>query len=58
MVNTYVVEADVPFLCGKNMLEKWEAKLDTNKRVLETRLGRDYVKFKMINTKAITMCLK
>ena len=26
----YLVEADVPFLCGKRMLESWDAKLNTN----------------------------
>ena len=44
------MEADVLLLCGKNTLKKWEAKIDISKRVLETRLGRDHVKFKMITT--------
>ena len=36
---TYLVDADVPFLCGKRtMVEKWISKIDTKNKVLETEI--------------------
>ena len=38
-VFTYIVDADVPFLCGKRtMVEKWNSKIDTKNKVLETEI--------------------
>ena len=34
-VVAYIVDADVPFLVGKSMLEKWGSKLNTVDRILE-----------------------
>ena len=35
-VFTYLVDADVPFLCWKRtMVEKWNSKIDTKNRVLQ-----------------------
>merc|ERR1711962_1700962 len=37
-VFTYLVDADVPFLCGKTELkDKWKSKIDTENNVLETK---------------------
>ena len=44
------MEADVPFLCGKRTLEKWNSKLDTKNRVLETEMDGEKKNFRMINT--------
>ena len=49
-VRTYLVDADVPFLCGKRMLELWESKMDTKKKILETNLNRKKKEFRMIDT--------
>ena len=35
-VFTYLVEADVPFLCGKRTIENWNSKIDSKNRILET----------------------
>ena len=35
-VFTYLVDADIPFLCGKKTIEKWNLKIDTKNKVLET----------------------
>ena len=37
-VFTYLVEADVPFLCGKRTIENWNSKIDTKNKVLETEM--------------------
>merc|ERR1711873_262862 len=35
-VQTYIVEADVPFLCGKSELQdKWKSKINTESNILE-----------------------
>ena len=49
-VFTYLVEADVPFLCGKRTLEKWNSKIDTKNKVLETEMDGEKKNFRMINT--------
>ena len=37
---SYLVDADVPFLCGKGiMVEKWNSKIDTKNMVLETEIN-------------------
>ncbi len=38
-VFTYLVDADVPFLCGKReMVERWKSKIDTENKILETKI--------------------
>merc|ERR1711872_758391 len=38
-VFTYLVDADVPFLCGKReMVERWKSKIDKENKVLETKM--------------------
>ena len=32
-VFTYLVDTDVPFLCGKKTIEKWNSKIDTKNKV-------------------------
>ena len=32
-VFTYLVEADVPFLCGKRTIECWNSEIDTKNKV-------------------------
>ena len=40
-VFTYLVDADIPFLCGKSELkDKWKSKIDTENNVLETKIDR------------------
>ena len=48
---TYLVDADVPFLCGKRtMVEKWNSKIDTKNMVLETEIDGKRKDFKLIET--------
>merc|ERR1712240_31836 len=48
-VFTFLVEADVPFLCGKKtMVEKWDLKIDTKNMVLETEIDGIRKDFKLI----------
>ena len=53
-VHTYLVDAQVPFLCGKRTLESWNFKIDGNKNILEIQSkteqenGRKHIK--MIET--------
>ena len=50
-VFTYLVDADVPFLCGKRtMVEKWNSKIDTKNMVLETEIDGKRKDFKLIET--------
>ena len=49
-IMAYVVDADVPFLIGRSTLEKWNSKLNTVDKILETDMGEVKSKFKMINT--------
>ena len=49
-VFAYLVDADVPFLCGKRTLESWKSKLDTCNGVLETTIDGERKNFRMINT--------
>merc|ERR1712240_303819 len=48
-MGTYLVDADVPFLCGKRtMMEKWNSKIDTKNLVLETEIDGVRKDFKLI----------
>merc|ERR1712112_21783 len=49
-VFAYLVEADVPFLCGKRTLEKWRSKVDTTNKVLETMIDGEKKNFRIIDT--------
>merc|ERR1712240_994543 len=50
-VFTYLVDADVPFLCGKRtMVEKWNSKKDTKNMVLEIEIDGIRKNFKLIET--------
>merc|ERR1712240_478950 len=50
-VFTYLVDADVPFLCEKRtMVERWNSKIDTKNMVLETEIDGIKKEFRMIET--------
>ena len=42
-VQTYLVDAEVPFLCGKQTLESWNFKIDGEEKILEIQMktGQD-----------------
>ena len=50
IVKTYLVDAEVPFLCGKQTLESWNFKIDGQEKILEIQMktgednGRKYIK--------------
>ena len=41
MVQTYLVDAEVLFLCGKQTLEAWSFKIDRKNKVLEIKTRAD-----------------
>ena len=47
-IQAYLVNADNPFLCGKRMLELWQSKVDTKRRILETEIDGKWRDFKMM----------
>merc|ERR1711962_1879139 len=50
-VFTYLVDADVPFLCGKReMKEKWNSKIDTKNMVIETEIEGKRKDFRIVET--------
>ena len=53
-MQTYLVDADVPFLCGKQTLETWNFKIDGQEKILEIQLksGQDNGRklIKMVDT--------
>merc|ERR1711867_218151 len=50
-VFTYLVDVDVPFLCGKReMVERWNSKIDTKNKVLETEIDGKRKDFRIIET--------
>ena len=50
-VFTYLVDAEVPFLCGKRELkDRWKSKIDTENNILETKIDGHGKNFKMIGT--------
>merc|ERR1711955_198309 len=50
-VFTYLVDQDVPFLCGKRtMVKKWNSKIDIKNMVLETEIDGKRKDFKLIET--------
>ena len=46
IVQTYLMDAEVPFLCGKQTLESWNFKIDGQEKILEIhiRTGKDHGK--------------
>ena len=49
-VFTYIVDAKVPFLCGKRTLEGWNSRLNTGNRVLKTIIDGERKDFRMVDT--------
>jgi len=50
-VFTYLVDADVLFLCGKReMVERWKSKIDTKNKVLETEIEGKRKDFRIVET--------
>ena len=41
VVQTYLVDAEVPFLCGKQTLEAWNFKIDGTNKILEIKTRAD-----------------
>ena len=35
IIQTYLVDVKVPFLCGKQTLESWSFKIDSREKILE-----------------------
>ena len=58
-VFTNLVDADVPFLCGKRELkDRWKSKIDTENNVLETKIDGKRKDFRMIGTGGNHMALE
>ena len=58
-VHTYIVEADVPFLCGKSELQdKWKSKINTESNILEVKMNGQRKEFRMIGTAGNHVALK
>merc|ERR1711962_1777387 len=50
-VFTYLVDADIPFLCGKRELkDRWKSKIDTENKVLETKIDGKRKDFRIVGT--------
>merc|ERR1711873_134161 len=50
-VYTYLIDADVPFLCGKRELkDRWKSKIDTENNVLETTIYGKRKDFRIVGT--------
>ena len=49
-VQVYVIDADVPFLCGKKTLEQWDYILNSRNGILETLINGSRKDFKMVTT--------
>ena len=54
VVQTYLVDAEIPFLCGKQAFETWNFRIDRNEKILEIHLNHqedtDKKQIKMIHT--------
>ena len=42
IIHTYLVDAEVPFLCGKQTLESWNFKIKSKDKILELESKVDY----------------
>ena len=51
VIQTYLVDAEVPFLCGKQTLENWNFRIDSRDKILEIESKTDgsQMKIKMID---------
>ena len=47
---TYLVDADVPYLCGMKTIENWNSRIDTKNKVLETEIEGEKKNFRIIET--------
>ena len=52
IIQTYLVDAKIPFLCGKQTLENWNFKIDKRAKILEiqSKMDSSMMKLKMIDT--------
>ena len=52
VIHTYLVDAEVPFLCGKQTLEKWNFTINGKEKVLEleSKLDGSKMQIKMVDT--------
>ena len=52
LIQTYLVDAEDPFLCGKQTLENWNFKIDGRDKILEieSKFDGTRMKIKMIDT--------
>ena len=41
VIHTYLVNAEVPFICGKQILESWNFKIDSREKILEIQTKSD-----------------
>merc|ERR1712112_767749 len=58
-VQTYIVEADVPFLCGKSELQnEWKSKINTENNIWEVKMNGQIKEFRMIGTTGNHVALK
>merc|ERR1712240_448149 len=58
-IQTYIVEADVPFLCRKSELQdKWKSHFNTESNILEVKINGQRKEFKMIATTGNHVALK
>ena len=49
-VQAYVIDVDVPFLCGKWILELWDSRLDTKRKILGTNMDSSRKEFRTLIT--------
>ena len=51
-IQTYLVDAEIPFFCGKQTLEDWRFQIDRRDKILEITSKTDgsRMKVKMIDT--------
>ena len=52
VIQTYLVDAEIPFLCGKQTLENWNSKIDGRDEILEiqSRIDGSKMKSRMVDT--------
>ena len=52
-IHTYLVDAEIPFLCGKRTLEDWNFQIDRTEKILDISLKTDgpRIQVRMIDTK-------
>ena len=52
-IQTYLVDTEIPILCGKSTLEDWKLQIDGRDKILEitSRTDGSRMKVKMIDTK-------